>query len=124
METSIQPTPIEPSNYNDTIFDVKIKKLNTTPPPQSDEIYPENSVIFAEWHLTGLYNDITVDLDGISYFSIPDESNFIPFNDLTEELLKNWIENTDTFIFHKYTVCNNILKIMNESVSKLPWENQ
>jgi hypothetical protein len=116
------PTPLEPEIYSDTGFELKITKLGTKLPSTITETYPNNTVFTVNWVLTGTYNNLQFDLQGVSNLSLPEgDYQFVQYENLTEELVISWIENLDVFIYHKHTVCHNLMKIVEETSNQLPW---
>ena len=74
-----------------------------------------------EWTLTATEGSDMVTLNGATQLAPPSTSNFTPFNSLTNDIVKDWIIDSDPFIYHKYTCCNRILGkrvVVNKSV---PW---
>ena len=115
----------KPSNFDNTTFDLKITGLDKTAPDYVGVATGFTDVVYdVEWTLTATEGSDTIIKEGSTQVSPPDSSNFTPFNSLTNDIVKSWIIDTDTFLYHKYTCCNNILdgRVAAAKPSKaVPW---
>jgi len=124
------PTPIKPSNFEDVRYSLSITKLKTE---TVDGI--EGVVTEVEYALKGTYEPD--DLDGkvlvkefhSSINFVPSEINvsgsFVPFNELTESQVKQWVESVYPEVHLKYSVANILLaryeSIIDSNQPNLPW---
>ena len=47
--------------------------------------------------------------------------NMIDFDKLTNEIVSGWLIDSEPFIAHKYTICNNILEKRAVEDTSVPW---
>jgi len=100
----------KPSNFDNTTFDLKITGLDRTAPDYVGVATGFTDVVYdIEWTLIATEGSDTVTKAGATQVSPPDSGNFTPFDSLTNDIVKSWIIDTDAFLYHKYTCCNNIL---------------
>ncbi len=84
------------NTYNLEILKLEVKLLEDT---------LENVVFQADWRYTATSEDeiYTEQSVGLASIPAPDPDNFTPFDDLTEEQVKGWVENEVDFNkFRKY----------------------
>ena len=123
---------IKPSIYDTTTFNLKIKGLSKLPPrtgtnnsegavPNPDGLSDVVYKVF--WFLTGTEGTDVESKSGSTFLDTTklDSSNFTPFADLTNDLVSSWLINSDPFIAHKYTICNNILAKRAVEDTSVPW---
>ena len=112
----------KPSIFDTTTFDLNITGLDRTAPDYVGVVTGLTDVVYdVEWTLTATEGSDVVTLEGATQIAPPSTSNFIAFNSLTNDIVKDWIFNSEPFLVHKYTCCNNILNqrvVVNKSV---PW---
>ena len=113
---------IKPSIFDTTTFDLTITGLDRTAPDYVGVVTGLTDVVYdVEWTLTATEGSDSVTLTGSTHLAPPNSSSFTDFNSLTHDIVKGWIIDSDPFIYHKYTCCNNILAqrvVVNKSV---PW---
>tara|TARA_B100001287_G_scaffold124469_1_gene104913 strand:- start:74 stop:424 length:351 start_codon:yes stop_codon:yes gene_type:complete len=113
---------IKPSNFDNTTFDLVITGLDRTAPDYVGVATGFTDVVYdVEWILTATEGSDSISMRGATQLAPPDSSNYTDFNLLTNDIVKNWIINSDPFLYHKYTCCNRILSkrvVVNKSV---PW---
>ena len=113
---------IKPSIFDTTTFDLTITGLDRTAADYVGVATGFSDVVYeVVWFLTATDGSDTVTLTGSTQLAPPDSSSFTNFYSLTNDIVKGWIIDSDPFIYHKYTCCNNILAqrvVVNKSV---PW---
>jgi hypothetical protein len=89
-----------------------------------------NYVVNVLWELTGVDGVYTATLGGNTVFSSSQTSNFIPYDQLTNEIVIGWVQNAlgaDGVASYEATVQGQINAKMNPPVSPqitpLPWVN-
>tara|TARA_B000000557_G_C20456577_1_gene309503 strand:- start:61 stop:453 length:393 start_codon:yes stop_codon:yes gene_type:complete len=129
-------TLIKPSNFDSTTFTLKVTGLSKTSPlvgnPNSQGVTPNpeglSDVVYKVfWELTGTDTSTTpnvvssktgstlLDTTGLT------SSNIVSFSSLTNDIVSGWLINSDPFISHKYTICNNILETKSVEDTSVPW---
>jgi hypothetical protein len=68
-----------------TIFSTRITAMYTVQQPDP------NYVVNAIWEVTGVDGEYTASIGGNTIFDSQSQSTFIPYNELTEELVIGWI---------------------------------
>ena len=112
----------KPSIFDTTTFDLKITGLDRTAPDYVGVVTGLTDVVYdVEWTLTATEGSDMVTLNGATQIAPPSTSNFTPFNSLTNDIVKGWIINSDPFLYHKYTCCNNILAQRAVADKSVPW---
>jgi len=112
----------KPSIFDTTTFDLKITGLDRTAPDYVGVVTGLTDVVYdVEWTLTATEGSDIVTLNGATQIAPPSTSNFTPFNSLTNDIVKGWIINSDPFLYHKYTCCNNILDQRVVADKSVPW---
>ena len=112
----------KPSIFDTTTFDLKITGLDRTAPDYVGVVTGLTDVVYdVEWTLTAIEGLDTVTLEGATQIAPPSTSNFISFNSLTNDIVKSWIFNSEPFLTHKYTCCNNILSQRVVADKSVPW---
>ena len=112
----------KPSIFDTTTFDLKITGLDRTAPDYVGVVTGLTDVVYdVEWTLTATEGSDMVTLSGSTSIAPPSTSNFTPFNSLTNDIVKGWIINSDPFLYHKYTCCNNILDQRVVADKSVPW---
>ena len=123
---------IKPSIFDTTKFSLEITGLSKRSPEQgaasdggvssvpkglSDVVYK------ASWTLTGKEGNDTLTKSGSTFLDTTklDSSNFSPFSELTNDKVSSWLINSESFIVHKYTICNNILDNRAVEDTSVPW---
>ena len=129
-------TLIKPSNFDSTTFTLKVTGLSKTSPwvgiantegvnPNPNEL--SDVVYKVLWELTGTDTSTTpnvvssksgstlLDTTGLT------SSNIVSFSSLTNDVVSGWLINSDPFISHKYTICNNILETKSVEDTSVPW---
>ena len=78
------------NTYNLKIVKLQVKLLENT---------LENVVFQADWRYTAMSQDEKhiEETVGLAIIPAPDPDNFTPFDDLTEEQVKGWVENEVDF---------------------------
>lgn len=116
------PTPIKPSNYDDTTFTTVITDVKTVDIGGNTDVVKKISYyIEANWDGAIRRHTSTVD-----YWddTLSELSDITPFDQLTEAQVLNWIDQTISRIHIEYSLCNMLLPKAepNEGASKaLPW---
>lgn len=72
------------------------------------------------WRYRGHYNDITCEQYGVHYIGEPNPIEFIEYENLTEEIIINWLENNIDVLQLKSTIESDIIKIVNPNNITLP----
>ena len=112
----------KPSIFDTTTFHLTITGLDRTAPDYVGVVTGLTNVVYdVEWTLIATEGSDVVTLTGSTQLAPPNSSSFTDFNSLTHDIVKGWIIDSDPFIYHKYTCCNNILAqrvVVNKSV---PW---
>ena len=112
----------KPSIFDTTTFDLEITGLDRTAPDYVGVVTGLTDVVYdVEWTLTATEGSDMVTLNGSTSIAPPSTSNFTPFNSLTNDIVKGWIINSDPFLYHKYTCCNNILDQRVVADKSVPW---
>tara|TARA_A100001515_G_scaffold43675_1_gene34408 strand:+ start:429 stop:779 length:351 start_codon:yes stop_codon:yes gene_type:complete len=112
----------KPSIFDTTTFDLTITGLDRTAPDYVGVVTGLTDVVYdVEWTLTATEGSDMVTLSGSTSIAPPSKSNFTPFNSLTNDIVKGWIINSDPFLYHKYTCCNNILDQRVVADKSVPW---
>ena len=115
----------KPSIFDTTTFDLKITGLDRTAQDGVGIATAFTDVVYdVEWTLTAREGSDIVAKEGATQVAPPDSGNFIPFDSLTNDIVKSWIIDTDAFLYHKYTCCNNILDVRSASAKPskaVPW---
>tara|TARA_A100001391_G_C4852894_1_gene220246 strand:- start:54 stop:434 length:381 start_codon:yes stop_codon:yes gene_type:complete len=123
---------IKPSIYDTTTFNLKITGLSKLPPRTgtnnsegvvsnpnrlSDVVYK----VF--WILTGTEETDIESKTGSTLLDTTDltSENMIDFDKLTNEIVSGWLIDSEPFIAHKYTICNNILEKRAVENTSVPW---
>ena len=104
------------NTYNLEILKLEVKLLEDT---------LENVVFQADWRYTATSEneEYTEQSVGLSSIPSPDPNNFTPFDDLTEEQVKSWVENEVDFSKFKEYLDNRIEEKINPptEVKDVPW---
>ena len=129
-------TLIKPSNFDSTTFTLKVTGLSKTSPwvgiANTQGVTPNpnglSDVVYEVlWELTGTDTSTTpnvvlsktgstlLDTTGLT------SSNIVSFSSLTNDIVSGWLINSDPFISHKYTICNNILETKSVEDTSVPW---
>ena len=88
-----------------------VTALSTMPTPT-----PEY-VVLAQYTVTGTDGTITVETQGISQFSVnPEQTDFVPYADLTEEIVLGWIQSEQNYLMRKIELNWLGIKLMSKSV--------
>jgi hypothetical protein len=112
----------KPSIFDTTTFDLTITGLDRTAPDYVGVVTGLTDVVYdVEWTLTATEGSDMVTLSGSTSIAPPSTSNFTPFNSLTNDIVKSWIFNSEPFLTHKYTCCNNILSQRVVADKSVPW---
>ena len=127
---------IKPSIYDTTTFTLKITGLSklsprtgtnnsegvvSNPNGLSDVVYKVN------WFLSGTEEtDEETDIETKSGSTFLDTTgltseNMIEFSKLTNDIVSGWLIDSEPFIVHKYTICNNILEKRAVEDTSVPW---
>ena len=112
----------KPSIFDTTTFHLTITGLDRTAPDYVGVVTGLTDVVYdVEWTLTATEGSDIVTLNGATQIAPPSTSNFTPFNSLTNDIVKSWIFNSEPFLTHKYTCCNNILSQRVVADKSVPW---
>ena len=112
----------KPSIFDTTTFDLTITGSDRTAPDYVGVVTGLTDVVYdVEWTLTATEGSDMVTLSGSTSIAPPSTSNFTPFNSLTNDIVKGWIIDSDPFLYHKYTCCNNILDQRVVADKSVPW---
>ena len=103
-----------------TTYSTKINSMYTVSNPDPDYVV---NVLFT---VTGVDGENTASIDGNCQFTSDQESVFIPYANLTEEIVLGWInESTDNQANYYANIDGQIASIVNPPVSPantpLPW---
>lgn len=112
---------IIPEIFNDTTYTIEVVNMKT-----ATHLGMENVVKGLEYKLTTIYNDKAVSfIHTIDYSleNIDSVDGFTPFNLLTQDTVISWIENTDHFIYLRYSQCQQITDLIEKEAENvpLPW---
>lgn len=104
------------NTYNLEILKLEVKLLEDT---------LENVVFQADWRYTAISEDekYTEQTVGLATIPSPDPNNFTPFDDLTEEQVKGWVENEIDFDKFKEYLDVKIEEKINPptEIKDVPW---
>lgn len=116
------PLPIKPIIFEDTVFTIKVKKLDRSIDGTIQKVY---------WDIVAIYSGYSATHENILQFNVLEELNianqtgFIPYESLTEDIIRTWVEAKAPLLHIKYSLCANIeqqLNISNTTVNNhLPW---
>ena len=113
---------VKPSIFDTTTFDLTITGLDRTAPDYVGVATGFADVVYeVEWTLIATEGSDVVTLTGSTQLAPPNSSSFTDFNSLTHDIVKGWIIDSDPFIYHKYTCCNNILAQRAVADKSVPW---
>jgi hypothetical protein len=104
----------------------KITAISTLPSPPAPI---EDCAIEAKYSVTASSNDITVSIDGSIKFSIPEDGQLIPYADLTEKQVLEWIQSEPNLVTNIESNLNGqIDAILNPpivpEITPLPWASK
>ena len=113
-------TPIKPDIFDDVVFSIEITGLEKT---GSDEI-----VTTVMYNVVGIYNEVSAEHSSQISF-MPEEvavdDTFIPFESLSKDQVKSWVEERYPEIAIKYSIANNIVDCLTRKESiALPWDKK
>jgi hypothetical protein len=107
-----------------TTYTWTITKMSTLQQPDP------NYVVTAYWRLTGVDGQYVASLEGINTFDSQQESNFVPYDQLTNDIVVGWVQNqlgANGVSNCEVNVQNQINSLINPPVSPqitpLPWVN-
>ena len=80
----------------------------------------QNFVVQVDWEYTASENDAKCARYGTASFSQPGDS-FIPFNDLTEDIVKSWVISSVDIAGLEASLSEQINDILNPKVSVVPF---
>ena len=123
---------IKPSIYDTTTFNLKIKGLSKLPPRtgtnNSEGAVPNpnglSDVVYKVfWFLTGTEGTDIETKSGSTFLDTSGltSENMVEFSKLTNDIVSGWLIDTEPFIAHKYTICNNILENRAVEDTSVPW---
>ena len=113
---------VKPSIFDTTTFDLTITGLDRTPADYVGVATGFSDVVYeVEWTLIATEGSDSVTLTGSTQLAPPNSSSFTDFNSLTNDIVKDWIIDSDPFIYHKYTCCNRILGKRAVVSKSVPW---
>jgi hypothetical protein len=102
-----------------------IDALHTLPEP-----IPE-FIVTVVWRYQAEENKITTDMVGSSVFNAPTKGEYIPYKDITREMVIAWIEadlGEKQLLWMQETLARSLFSIQNPPVvpvdTPLPWESQ
>jgi hypothetical protein len=103
-----------------TTYTTTITNMYTLNTPDPDYVV---NVLFT---VTGVDGENTASIDGNCQFTSDQESTFIPYNELTQEIVLGWINKaTDNLINYYANIDGQIASILTPPVSpqntELPW---
>lgn len=86
----------------------------------------QNVVSNCRWTLSAIDDNTPPNQFSVSRtttFGQPDPENFIPYNELTEDIVKGWIYSSTTYMDAQVFVMNKIFQLQtsNTKVLPLPW---
>lgn len=101
-------------------YNLNIKQLKVA--KELDE--KQNFVVQIDWEYTASENNAKCARYGTASFSQPGDS-FIPFNDLTEDIVKSWVISLVDIAGLEASLSEQINDILNPKVSVVPfpWNN-
>ena len=123
---------IKPSIYDTTTFNLKIKGLSKLPPRtgtnNSEGAVPNpnglSDVVYKVfWFLTGTEGTDIETKSGSTFLDTTGltSENMVEFSKLTNDIVSGWLIDSEPFIVHKYTICNNILEKRAVEDTAVPW---
>ena len=123
---------IKPSIYDTTTFNLKIKGLSKLPPRtgtnNSEGAVPNpnglSDVVYKVfWFLTGTEGTDIETKSGSTFLDTTGltSENMVEFSKLTNDIVSGWLIDSEPFIVHKYTICNNILENRAVEDTSVPW---
>ena len=117
------PEPIKPNSYDQTTFAVEIQSIKTTTVGNLQHVVKSIS-----WVLVGTHNGQSAGLDRVTEFQdqeLQDLQSFVPYENLTKEVVIGWIESRTPMLHLKYTICNQMVAPQASTLEQpsLPWSN-
>lgn len=123
-EVQNHPIPNKPSNFEDVTYSLEITRLKTVPSNGND------IVIEVSYSLKGEYMGIRHCHESVVCFdanTVVIDGNFIPFSNLTKEIVSQWVTSNYPEIHLKYSLAEILLKAYRDITEKnnpnLPWSN-
>lgn len=115
-----QPQPVVPRLYDEMTFGFDIIKLYTK------ELNGTSNVIYkVEYFIWGKYgnNDFRIwrELE-FPQQVLEEQVSFVPYGEITEDMVVNWIEENTSFIHSYYSIANE-LDHADEVTPPLPWQS-
>lgn len=113
----MEPIVITPANYNDITFDLEIISMKVVNEPNIDTVHKIFYLIKGTDGVYSAEHNRTLVLDTEA------TENFIEYDNLTKNNVKNWIETLSNYELDKYSICNIILSEYKntENTKNLPW---
>lgn len=123
-EVQNNPLPIKPDNFENVVFSLEINSLKTA------TVGTAKVVVQVDYCLRGVYGDLSHLHNGQIWFdpsTVVIDGNFIPFENLTKEVVKQWVTAKYPEIHIKYSLANILAKKKQEQDdavnNTLPWSN-
>lgn len=101
------------------IYSMKITQLDTV--PQDGDV--QNFVIRAHWAYTGELDDKTAGFGGTSSFTYDPDNPFINYNDLTNEIVSEWVIGSWSPEY-KEMIESIIMNQLAAPADPLPWQEE
>lgn len=124
-EVMNNPLPIKPSNFEDVVYSLEVVRLKTEDAPNANKV-----VVQVNYVLSAQYAGFQHRHEGQIWFdptTVVIDGNFIPFESLTKEVVKQWITAKYPEIHIKYSLANILAKKKQEqdeaANNNLPWSN-
>ena len=124
-EVQNNPLPIKPDNFEDVVFSLEINRLKTATVGNTAKV-----VVQVDYCLRGVYDELSHVHNGQIWFdpsTVVIDGDFIPFEGLTKEVVKQWVIAKYPEIHIKYSIANVLSQKKQEQDAAvnnaLPWSN-
>lgn len=119
------PTPIKPSNFESVVFSLEVVRLKTASVAGANKV-----VVQVNYCLNAEYAGLHHRHEGEIWFdptTVVIDGNFIPFESLTKEVVKQWITAKYPELHIKYSLASILAQKKQEqdeaTNNNLPWSN-
>lgn len=124
-EVSNTPIPIKPSNFEDVVFSLEVVRLKTVDVANANKL-----VVQVNYCLNAEYSNLHHKHEGEIWFdpaTVVIDGNFVPFENLTKEIVQQWITAVYPETHIKYSLANYLGRVKQAhdeaSNTNLPWSN-
>ena len=98
------PVTLEDIN-NNTVFKMIIKQLYKNPELSQDLL---NTIHLIRWQYIGFYRNVEMEISGSTQLDNPDPSNYIPYENLTENIVSEWLNKKLNVTQYQENIINQI----------------